>query len=89
MKQFLRHKTLDEIKAQCEAQGLELDTRLFDQGDDCVVVRGGGAYVVYNMTSGNFYGETPGGFKFDNTMAELDSAWWYDAMLNFFMAEPV
>lgn len=87
MKKFLRHKTSDEIKAQCDAQGLVLDMSQYDRGADSITIRGGGAYVVYNVTNGNFYGETPDGVEFENT-STLDGTPWFDALLNFFMAEP-
>ena len=54
-------------------------------GADSITIRGGGAYVVYNVTNGNFYGETPDGVEFENA-SMLDGTPWFDALLNFFMA---
>jgi hypothetical protein len=87
MEKFAGNKTPEQIKAQCKAQGLVFDDRRYQtMGDDHVVVRGGGAYAIFNTFNGRFFGTTPDGTEFtsDDT---LDGTPWFDALLRFFYVE--
>jgi hypothetical protein len=96
MKRFARIKTLDEIKAQCQAQGVRLCTRLYDtQGWDTVVVGGpisnaaktGPGHAIYSTFNGKFFGRTPDGIEFDSTETRHEHAPWFQALLSFFYVE--
>lgn len=83
-KTFAGNKSLEQIKAQCNAAGVEFDdSRWRVNGDDYVVVSGGGAEVFFNTFNGRFFGTTPDGIAFSSD-DKLDGAPWFDALLNFF-----
>jgi hypothetical protein len=90
MTKFLRHKTYDEIRQQCAAAGIELDTSKYDEGSDYIVVSSTGpngekARVLYSTVNGNFFGTTPDGTEFSSDDKRLDGTPWFDALLNFFL----
>lgn len=86
-RQFARHKTYEEIKAQCEAQGIELLDQRFHEGGDCVAVRGGGAHAVYSTFNGRFWGKTPNGVLFNSQDMRHDGLPWMRGLLNFFLVK--
>ncbi|MGV1017460.1 MAG: hypothetical protein ACOYBW_08795 [Fluviibacter phosphoraccumulans] len=87
MKKFSRIRSVDEIKAQCEAQGLVCDDFDYMMGSDRITVSGGGASVSYNTCNGHFSGTTPDGTKFDSSEHGFDEHDWFKALLNFFYAD--
>jgi hypothetical protein len=88
MRKFARHKTYDEVRAQCMEQGLDFNDRLYvKDGWDTVVVSGGGCQVVYNTTNGVFWGTTPRFVKFESGSTKHENLPWFQALLGFFMVE--
>lgn len=88
MKKFAGNKTLDQLRAQCAALGLELDTRLYDtEGYDHFVVRGGGGKVFYNTFNGRFFGTTDSGVQFSSDETEHEAENWFQQLLSFFYVE--
>ncbi len=88
MKTFARHKTLEEIEAQCAALNVPLDKRLYDGGDDCVTVGNpDSGYAIYNVVNGRFFGKTDLGIDFSSDEPDYDEHEWFAQLLNFFMAE--
>lgn len=98
MKTFARHKTFDEIAAQCADQGLRLHDGAYAAGtSDYIVVwrhtkRIEGAYphngrVLYSPVHGRFLGRTDTGIEFTEASASLEGTDWYDAILAFFYVE--
>lgn len=88
MKKFARHKTLDEIRKQCQEHGVPLNTRLYDErGYDTVFVGIGpdSGFAIYNTFNGRFFGRTPDGVEFTSDEDTHDSEPWMQALLNFFM----
>jgi hypothetical protein len=86
MKTFARHKTLEEVQAQCAELGVPLDLRLLEGGDDCVTVgHPDHGHAVYNVTNGRFFGKSDLGLDFSSDEAEYDDHEWYQQLLNFFM----
>lgn len=88
MKKFSHHKTLDEIRAQCAAQGIPLNTHMYDRhGWDTVSVgeqRPCRGYAIYNVVNGRFYGVTPGGVSFSSSSIQHEHRRWFQQLLNFF-----
>jgi hypothetical protein len=97
MKKFSSFKTVDEIRQQCEAQGLTLDTTLYDAGSsDYIKIRSNdgktSAKVLYSSFNGRFFGETAAGLdsvKFSSDDATFDGTPWFDALLDFFYVRKV
>lgn len=91
MKTFLRHKTYEEIKAQCKEQGLRFgDVLYLNHGYDTVSIkRAEGALdqVVYNTVNGRFFGNTDYGLRFSSDYVEHDGEPWFQALLDFFYVE--
>lgn len=88
MKTFARHKTLEEVQAQCEALGVPLDMRLYEGGDDCVTVGDPeNGYAIYNVVNGRFFGKNDLGLDFNSDDSCYDDHGWYQQLLNFFMVE--
>jgi hypothetical protein len=87
MQTFAGNKTLEQIKAQCKAQGLAFDDYLYrTAGHDHVRISGGGARVLFNTFNGRFIGITPDGVAFSSD-DKLDGTPWFDALLRFFYVE--
>lgn len=96
MKTFARHKTFDEVAAQCKAQGVRFDAYQYRvNGADTIVVggplvlpykKGSPAYVVYNTTNGRFSGRTHKGLTFSES-SDFDDRPWFQALLAFFYVE--
>lgn len=88
MKKFAGNKTLEQLRAQCAALNLELDTLRHDQdGDDHIVVRGGGAEVFFSTFNGKFFGTTDTGVAFDSDSTEHEEEPWFQQLLSFFYVE--
>lgn len=94
MKTFQRHKTYEEIKAQCAAQSLYFgDTYYRTHGGDTIKIAkefGNTDYVIFNTTNGRFfgsasvYGQT---VEFNSDTTTYDGEPWFDALLDFFLVE--
>lgn len=82
MKTFKRHKSYDEIKAQCKALGLTLNDRNFKRGWDNIVVTGEGAAVLYNTFNGRFSGSTNHQEVFNSNQDRKEP--WFLTLLDFF-----
>jgi len=95
MKRFARVKTLDEIRVQCEEQGLELNTTLYDMGQsDYVKISSTDgkteAKVLFSTFNGRFFGTVGAGGPgrdFHSDDASLDGTPWFDSLLRFFYAD--
>lgn len=88
MKTFAGNKSLKAIKAQCVAQGVTFDDRMYrKQGSDHVVVEGGGCRVLFSTFNGNFFGTTPDGTTFDSRETLHEDEPWFQALLSFFYVE--
>ena len=87
MKQYTRHKTMEEVRAQCEAQGVAFGSKLYvEKGWDTVYVGiAGQGHVVYNTFNGKFFGATPTGRRFDSSSTLYEHRDWFQALLDFFM----
>ena len=85
MKTFKRVKSLEEIRAQCQAQGLAFDDTAFrGEESDFVRIAGGGASVLFSTVNGRFFGTTPDGVEFSSASSAFDGAPWFQALLAFF-----
>ena len=86
MKTYSRFKTVEEIKAQCEAKGWRIDTTKYDRGDDFVTFDFSHgtdfAEVIFNGLNGRFLGKTDSGLKFSSD-DNKDGVEWFDALLDF------
>ena len=82
-----RHRTYEEIKAVCEAQGVPFNDDLYRlHGWDTVVVgsrKPNQAYAAYNTLNGRYFGRTPEGEPFDShdgqnkaVCKQLDGFFW-------------
>lgn len=88
---FTRHRTADEVIAQCRAQGLEIDTRPFERGSDHLVIKTPAAGVFFNTVSGRFFGSIPAiagkqpevHFNSDHDVPEA----WYQTLVEFFYTD--
>lgn len=82
-----RHKSYEEIKAQCEQLGLSFNDTLYKSWEsDHVVIEGGGARVLYDTFNGRFFGKTDTGVVFHLDTTEHDAEPWFQALLDFFLA---
>jgi hypothetical protein len=84
---YIRHKTLDELKAQCAACGVKIFSDCFELGmrDDVVVsFPDGGATVIYKPITGYFVGAIKGGIGFTNHSARFENERWYQDLMEFF-----
>lgn len=84
---FSRHKTYEEVRDQCKAQGLELNDTRYHEGGDYLVVRGGGGHAVYSTFNGTFFGKTPNGVMFRSQELTHDSQRWMQGLLHFFLTK--
>lgn len=89
MKKFAGHKTVDQIREQCLAQGVTLDTRLYDSGSSDYIKLTStdgktSAEVLYSSFNGRFFGQFTPGREFNSDDASLDGTPWFDALLEFF-----
>lgn len=85
MPTFNRHKPMDQIRAQCLAEGVELKEERHKAGDsDFVRLAGGGCWVMFNTVNGRFWGETPDGTKFTSEGKNHEGKPWFQALLAFF-----
>lgn len=88
MKTFAGTKDIATIRAQCKAQGLTLNDRMYRKhGWDTVVVSGGGCAVYFHTFNGRFYGKTPNGVSFDSSETKHERKPWFQALLAFFYVE--
>jgi hypothetical protein len=84
---YLRHKTLDELKAQCAACGVKIFSDCFELGmrDDVVVsFPDGGAVVIYKPFTGHFKGIKERGIGFSNHSKRYENEDWYQELMEFF-----
>lgn len=93
MKKFAKHKSYQQIKAQCEAQGVPLFDKLFVvDGADSILVgclpSEPYGHVIYNTTNGRFFGKTDKGVEFSSDSAQHDGEPWMQALLAFFYEGP-
>jgi hypothetical protein len=85
---YARHKTHDEIHAQCAAQGLDLADHLYSTGEsDFIKVEGGGAWALYSIVNGQFFGKTPTGLEFSSRSTDHEGEAWFQQLLAFFYVE--
>jgi hypothetical protein len=88
MKKFAGFKSVYQIRAQCQAEGVPIDTTFYDDGADHIAVGSeGNGIVFYNAFNGRFFGTTPEGVHFSSDEA-LDGTPWFDALLAFFFYGP-
>lgn len=88
MKTFSRFKTVDEIREQCIAQGVPIDTTGNDNGDDHIVVGDRQlGYALYNTFNGRFFGKANSGQEFASDDPSFEEAPWFQALLGFFYVE--
>lgn len=88
MKTFQGIKNCDAIKAQCVANGWDVNTELHESaGDDHIsfTFQHGdqSAKVFYNTFNGRFFGTTDAGKQFNSNNADLDGEPWFAALLAF------
>ena len=87
---YAGHKTLEQIRKQCEESGMVLDSTGHDKrGDDHVFVRataqdGKIARIYFNTVTGTFFGTTPEDKGFNSESKEYVGQPWFDAVLDFF-----
>lgn len=88
MKTFQRHKTYEEIKAQCKEQGLVFNGTCHNALDTDVVcvkrAEGSPDHVVFNLHTGDFWGHNENMFFHSDRRTSPDGTPWFDALLNFF-----
>lgn len=87
MRKFSRHRTLEELSAECEKRGWPLDTSRYDKnGEDFVNFRfsceGESGIVFFNTCNGRFFGNTKMGLPFNSDDAFLDRKGWFKELLN-------
>ena len=93
MKRFVRHKTSDEIEAQCKAAGIHFSDHLYKiTGSDWLVITtiegdNDSGQVLYNVVTGTFFGTTPDGVSFDSSKEEHENEPWFQSLLLFFYLE--
>ena len=93
MKRFTRHKTYDEIKAQCDAAGIHFSDHLYKlTGSDWLVITttkddNDSGQVLYNSVTGVFFGTTPDGVSFESGNDAHEAEPWFQALLLFFYQE--
>lgn len=82
MKPYTRHKTCEEIRQQCEAQGVPFNIYL---NGTIVVGLPHSGWAIYDMMSGWFSGTTPDGVDFNPlNQQQHDHEPWMQALLQFF-----
>lgn len=86
MKQFGGVKSLEQIKEQCIACGVEFSDKEFRKGSDYVLLRSPKAHVLFSSFNGRFFGVTPEGTRFSSD-ATFDGEPWFDQLLSFFYVE--
>lgn len=84
MKKFAGNKTREQVKAQCDALGLEFDDAAYQRGSDITVIRGGGAHVLWISFNGRFFGTTDTGIEFSSDETTHEAEPWFQALLDFF-----
>lgn len=89
MKKFTRHKTYDEIRAQCRMLRVPLNDEQYRvYGWDTILV---GAkdlgFVIYNTFNGRFFGKTDKGVDFNSDSTRHDRTAWMQQLLAFFYVE--
>jgi hypothetical protein len=87
MKKFAGNKSRDQVKAQCEALGLEFDDAKYERGSDFTTIRGGGAEVIWSSFNGRFFGTTDEGVEFSSDDTQHDDQPWFQLLLAFFYIE--
>ena len=87
MKKYARHKTLEEIKADCLNDGFELNTEKHDQGSDWITITGTFAgqecTIIYAPFNGRFIGKLDNDKTFSERNTEFDNVDWYAEILDF------
>ncbi len=82
MKTYLRHRTVDELQALCERDGVQLlRDRYDDEGSDYVSLHWQGGNCMFNAVNGRFWGAHVG-FIFDSNADQPQP--WYPKLLDFF-----
>jgi hypothetical protein len=82
-RKFAGNKTLDVIRAQCKAQGVQFIDSQYKRGSDFVTLRSPDAWVMFSVFNGRFFGRTPDGVEFMSD-DKRDGTPWFDALLDFF-----
>lgn len=84
-----RPKTYEEIKAQCEANGLELHDRRYLEGKPCLGVSAPGrGHAIYNVETGVWWCITPSGVRLSSSERAFGSILkkQREALIEFFTA---
>jgi hypothetical protein len=88
MRKFKAIKTREQVLAQCRAQGVQVDQRLYQQGSDFTVLRAGGAEVLWSSWNGKFFGTFQNAkgreVRFDSSSAKHEHEPWFQGLLEFF-----
>jgi hypothetical protein len=85
---YARHKTHDEIHAQCREQRLEFeDTHWAAGSSDYIRVRGGGAWALFSPINGHVFGKTPTGVEFSSRSTDHEGEAWFLQLLAFFYVD--
>jgi hypothetical protein len=86
MKKFIGVKSLEQIKEQCIACGVEFSGKVSRKGSDFILLRSPKAHVLFSAFNGRFFGVTPNGIRFSSD-DDLDGEPWFDQLLAFFYVE--
>ena len=89
---FLRHRTLEELRATVAAEGWTLNEELFNKGDDSVSFRfqvgRTKGLCVFNTFNGKFCGSLDqGGEIFSSDSAVHDNCRWFQKLLTTCLVE--
>lgn len=89
MKKFAGSKSLEVIKSQCAAIGLDYNDALHRMGNDHIVITtikgdNDSGQVLYNTFNGKFFGTTPDGVQFDSDETTFENEEWFQELLSFF-----
>ncbi|WP_446936676.1 hypothetical protein [Lysinibacillus fusiformis] len=94
MKKFSGNKKIEDIIADAETKGWEVDTKNFDTGSDWIYLRdmygqvksndGMPKQIAFNTTNGHYFVYEPLSDKpvATHMSSELDSEEWYSEILN-------
>lgn len=87
MKQFGGNRPTQDIIDACKANNWTIHTDRYKEGGDYItfhfVFEDVTGCCIYNTFNGSFFGELINGRKFNSNQADLDSAPWFSALLDF------